>query len=63
MKKPNINDADHPNRQKAIHIIEEVIEPLLYAFKNENADDGLNDDEYYKVEDEIVNILNKKFNL
>lgn len=54
MKKPNINDALHPNRQRAIHIIEEVIEPILKV--------DVEGEQYYEIEDAIVKILNRKFN-
>lgn len=42
------------NRERAIHIIEEVIEPLL-ALRGD--DDGLEGREYYKTEDALVEIL------
>lgn len=48
------NNADHPYRTSAIHIIEEIIEPLLGSRGDE---DGLNGEEYYKVEDDIVSLL------
>jgi len=53
MKKPSLNDAEHPYRQKAIHIIEEVIEPILKI--------DLEGEQYYEIEDAIVEILNRKY--
>lgn len=47
-------NADHPYRHTAIHIIEEIIEPLLGS---RGDDDGLNGEEYYKIEDDIVALL------
>ena len=45
----DIGSADHPARQSAIKIIEQVIEPLLKK--------GLNGERYYEVEDQIVNLI------
>ncbi len=53
-KWPKITNALHPYRTSAIHIIEEIIEPLLGK--------GLNGEEYYKVEDDIVNLLESYLN-
>ena len=50
MTKIDINDAQHPLRQKAIRIIEEVIEPLLKK--------GIEGEKYYDLEDKIVELLN-----
>lgn len=53
---PDINDAQHPTRQKAIRIIEEIIEPLL----GKRGDDvGLEGEEYYRVEDDLVALINE----
>lgn len=42
------------NRERAMHIIEEIIEPLL----SERGDDkGLEGMEYYKTEDALVELL------
>jgi hypothetical protein len=49
--KINIYDASHSDRQKAIKIIEEIIEPLL---KRE-----IIMDEYYKLEDDLTLIINQ----
>ena len=52
----DINNADHPFRQIAIHIIEEIIEPLL----GKRGDDvGLEGEEYYDTEDSIVKLIKK----
>lgn len=45
-------DVGHPARQKAIRIIEEVIEPLLGK--------GLNGVRYYEVEDTLTEIIYSK---
>lgn len=47
-------DAQHPYRQAAIEIIERLIEPRMKSKK------GLNGEEYYAVEDEIVMIISKQ---
>jgi hypothetical protein len=52
-------NADHPYRTSAIHIIEEIIEPLLGARGDSK---GLNGEEYYSVEDSIVNLLESYLN-
>ncbi len=48
-KKPYLYDAQHPDRQKAIRIIESI--PSLAKLNNED---------YYAVEDKITEIINKK---
>jgi hypothetical protein len=50
--KPNLYDAQHPSRQKAIRIIEQVIEPLLKK--------GINGQKYYALEDQLTLIINGK---
>ena len=50
--KPDIYDAQHPARQKAIRIIEQVIEPLLKK--------GINGQKYYALEDQLTLIINGK---
>ena len=50
--KSNIYDAQHPARQKAIRIIEQVIEPLLKK--------GINGQKYYALEDQLTLIINGK---
>jgi len=47
----NTDDAQHPYRQIAIHIIEEVIEGILER--------GVDGEEYYRLEDEIVSLIEK----
>jgi uncharacterized protein (DUF1697 family) len=47
----NINNANHPARQKAIKIIEQVIEPF---FKT-----SISHERYYKLEDQLTNIINQ----
>jgi len=47
----DINDAQHPLRQKAIAIIENVIEPYV--------GEGIEGEEYYLLEDNLVIELNK----
>ena len=44
-------DAQHPLRQMAIRIIEEAIEPMFCP------DDGLEGEDYYKMEDDLVALL------
>jgi hypothetical protein len=51
-RKPDIWNADHPSRKKAIRIIEEVIEPLVKH--------GIQGEQYYDLEDKITLILNDK---
>jgi len=55
MTKIPITNAEHPFRQSAIHIIEEIIEPLLMSKCGD--EDGLNGEEYYRVEDDITNLI------
>ena len=57
---PDIGDAEHPHRKKAIRIIEQVIEPLLERIKN-NADKKweLSGEAYYELEDELTELINK----
>ena len=45
----NPNNAQHPARQAAIKIIEEIIEPLI---KKE-----INGTKYYELEDAITNLI------
>ena len=56
MKKEDLNDANHPTRQKAIEILEAVAEklgkPTIFDCK-----DG--DTKWYDFEDMIVEILTK----
>ena len=52
----SITDASHPYCQTAIHIIEEVIEPLLATRGDEY---GLEGEEYYKTESDIITLLDK----
>jgi hypothetical protein len=47
-------DAQHPYRQSAITIIEEVIEPMLGR--------GINGTKYYDLEDKLVRIINDNIN-
>lgn len=47
----DIGNAEHPLRQKAIQIIEQVIEPFV--------EHGINGEEYYILEDNLVDILTK----
>lgn len=53
----NINNADHPYRQSAIRIIEEIIEPLIQEKYKDYK--GIEGEEYYKLEDKITDILVK----
>ena len=54
-KKPvELTDAAHPARQTAIHIIEEVIEPLM---GKSGRTEGINGEDYYNTEDVIVEII------
>ena len=48
-KQPSLDDADHPIRHAAIHIIETVIEPALKK--------GVSGQRYYTMEDKIVDIV------
>ena len=50
-KLPDIDNADHPARQKAIKIIEQVIEPLLKK--------GLKGSKYYQIEDKITHLIHE----
>jgi len=50
--KKDINDAQHPLRQKAIEILESIAEKM----GNEKMFDG---ELWYELEDKIVEILNK----
>lgn len=52
-KEADINDASHPARRAAIHIIEEVVEY--------HASRGFNGEEYYILEDHITNIIFKEY--
>jgi hypothetical protein len=52
-KEADINDASHPARRAAIHIIEEVVE--------NHAGRGFNGEEYYNLEDQITNIIHKEY--
>jgi hypothetical protein len=47
----SINDVQHSLRQKAIEIIEEILEPLVGH--------GIQGESYYDLEDKITNLLNK----
>jgi len=47
----DIDNADHPARQIAIRIIEEVIEPLHYPNR------GVSGERYYELEDAITRIV------
>jgi hypothetical protein len=47
------SNAEHPYRQTAIAIIEQIIEPR-YAPER-----GINGEAYYKLEDEIVSLLDR----
>ena len=49
--KPNLYDAQHPDRQKAISIIKQAIEPLLKK--------GINGQKYYALEDQLTLIINQ----
>jgi len=52
--KPDIYNADHPLRKKAIRIIEEAIEPFINK--------GIQGEKYYWLEDRITFILaNKRY--
>ncbi len=51
-KQTCLYNADHPARQKAIRIIEEVIEPVLKK--------GIKGEQYYALEDKITLIINSK---
>lgn len=48
-KEPDIYDAEHPDRKKAIRIINSI--PVL---------EKLDGEEYYEIEDLITEIINKK---
>ncbi len=54
-------DAEHPLRQMSIRIIEEVIEPLFMSKDMEEIkemiDNGLENEVYYKTEDDLVALL------
>ncbi len=51
----SILDAQHPSRQKAIRIIEEILEPLVgHGIQSESYYD------LYDLEDKITNLLNEK---
>lgn len=50
-KKIDIYDANHPFRGCAIHIIENVIEPLLQR--------GIDGEKYYELEDNLTKEINK----
>ena len=45
----DLGDAQHPSRQKAIRIIENVIEPFVER--------GIEGVEYYELEDRLTNII------
>ena len=47
----DIGNACHPLRQKAIRIIEDIIEPFV--------EHGIDGEEYYTLEDKLVETLNK----
>lgn len=49
--KKDIYNADHPARQIAIQIIEQVIEPLHYPKR------GVEGEKYYELEDKITRIV------
>lgn len=53
----NINDAQHPYRQLAIHIIEEIIEPLIYRKYSDYK--GIEGEEYYDLEGQLVDLIIK----
>ena len=53
-KLPEIGNADHPIRQAAIAIIEQVLEKEL--------DKEIEGEEYYRLEDKLTNIINETFN-
>lgn len=47
----DINNAEHPARQKAIKIIEDIIEPICKR--------GVDGEEYYELEDRLTNLINE----
>jgi len=51
--KPNINDARHPSRQKAIHILEAIAERM----GNEDMFDG---ELWYELEDMITYTIERR---
>jgi hypothetical protein len=51
MKKPSLDDAAHPIRQKAIRLIEHAIEPVMRPQR------GIRGEQYYELEDAIVRVL------
>ena len=53
-KLPEIGNANHPIRQAAIAIIEQVLEKEL--------DKEIEGEEYYRLEDKLTNIINETFN-
>ncbi len=56
-KKIDIGDAEHPLRQIAILLIEDVFEP--WFDKNRGDENGIDGEEYYELEDQIVDLLSK----
>lgn len=55
MKTITVYDAQHPIRQIAIRIIEQIIEPCLLSENNKHK--GVEGKAYYKLEDKIVELL------
>ena len=53
-KLPDTGNADHPIRQAAIAIIEQVLEKELNK--------EIEGEEYYRLEDKLTNIINETFN-
>ena len=53
----SIHDAQHPIRQCAIKIIEEVIVPILNTRGDGGTNVGLHGSEYYIAEDKITDII------
>lgn len=51
----NIHNAEHPYRQIAIRLIENIIEPALSS--RYWGDTGVEGEEYYRLEDKIVELL------
>ena len=57
----NLYDAEHPYRQTAVNIIEEIFEPYL---SDEYHDEkGVEGETYYKLEDKLVELLTRNKNI
>lgn len=59
--KVSIINAEHPYRQLAIRIIEEIIEPCL--LKENEKHKGVEGKAYYELEDKIVSLIARNKNI